>query len=57
MALLDPAKPLFGSLTGAVIEVRNPANGEVITGFHPAEPGDVSSAVDRAVRAQETQRG
>ncbi|HEX4226089.1 MAG TPA: aldehyde dehydrogenase family protein [Pseudonocardiaceae bacterium] len=52
MPLLDPAQPLFGSLTGDVIEVRNPANGEVITSFRPAEPADVGAAVDRAITAQ-----
>jgi benzaldehyde dehydrogenase (NAD) len=53
MSLLDPAQPLFGSSTGNVIEVRNPANGEVITSFHPAEAADVSAAVDRAIVAQQ----
>ena len=52
MPLLDSAQPLFGSLTGAVIEVRNPANGTITTSFPQASPADVTAAVDRAVAAQ-----
>jgi benzaldehyde dehydrogenase (NAD) len=50
--LASPHDTLFGSLSGPITEVRNPATDAVIAAFRAAEGADVAAAAERAVAAQ-----